>query len=64
MGRRDPALLPDDPPADVTTEAAIDAVRTVLAADPDVIAVVGPEFVDAVKDAMESRGWSDRVQSW
>ncbi|MBO9555489.1 hypothetical protein [Cellulomonas sp.] len=57
-------LLPNENPTGSSPQDAIDAARKVLRAEPDVIVVVGPQYVDAVKDAVADEGWSDRVQSW
>jgi hypothetical protein len=47
-----------------TVETAVATARAVLAADPDVVVIVGPEFADAVRTAVGDEGWSERVASW
>jgi hypothetical protein len=49
---------------DQTADAAVAAARVLLAGDPDVVVIVGPEFVDAVRAGVLADGWSDRVASW
>lgn len=57
-------LLEFDPPASQSNAEAIRYAKQVLAKDPNVIVVVGPEFYDAVRAGVAHMGWSGRVSTW
>jgi hypothetical protein len=58
------SLIDPEVPPDQSVDEAVRAARRVLEKDPDAVVVVGPTFVDAVRDAVAGDGWSERVQTW
>lgn len=51
-------------PEDQSVAEAVRAARAVLETDPDAVVVLGPDYVDAVRDDVRDEGWADRVSSW